>query len=227
MRSASNRRKMNTNIDFQAVRKEYEDAGIDQDSLPDAPMDFFRNWYQAAQEYQPAAWSEPNAMTLATSDLQGRVSCRIVLLKGITETGIQFFTNYDSDKGQQISANANVAVAFHWDYLGRQVRIEGVAEKTDRQVSETYFHSRPRGSQLSAAVSPQSQVVASREQLKQQAERLDQELNGKPVPLPENWGGYLIQPQRFEFWQGRPDRCHDRAVYRKAGDGWVRERIAP
>ena len=218
---------MNSDIDFRAVRKEYEDSGLDHQSLPQDPMKLFLQWYQSAQECQPGPWAEPNAMSLATSELDGSVSCRIVLLKGVTDAGIQFFTNYDSQKGQQIAANKKVAATFHWDYLGRQVRIEGTAEKTDRQTSEEYFHSRPRASQLSAAVSPQSKVIESRETLKSQAQQLDNQLAGAPVPLPENWGGYLIIPHHVEFWQGRPDRCHDRAVYRKQEMQWIIDRIAP
>lgn len=190
-------------------------------------MELFSLWYQAAQDHQPATWSEPNAMALATCGSQGIVSCRIVLLKGVTDEGIQFFTNYDSQKGKQIRENAKVAATFHWDYLGRQLRLQGTAEPTDRATSETYFHSRPRGSQLSAAISPQSQIVESRQALKQKAAELDQQLADQPVPLPENWGGYLIRPTRFEFWQGRPDRCHDRAIYRLEQGTWVREQIAP
>ncbi|MEL7496103.1 MAG: pyridoxamine 5'-phosphate oxidase [Planctomycetota bacterium] len=219
---------MNPTDDYAAIRKEYEEAGISHDQLPNDPMELFRQWYQNAVEHQPADWSEPNAMALATSDSAGNVSNRIVLLKGITDVGVQFFTHYDSQKGTQIAANPKAAATFHWAYLGRQVRVVGAVEKTSREVSEEYFHSRPRGAQLSAAVSPQSSPIPSRAELQQQAKLLNEQLNGQPVPLPERWGGFLIIATRIEFWQGRPDRCHDRAVYLKQEDGqWDRLRIAP
>lgn len=214
--------------DFQAIRKEYEDSGIDEAGLPREPMELFRQWYDAAQQNQPAAWMEPNAMAIATSDSSGLVTNRIVLMKGIEDSGIRFFTNYESRKGQQMADNPNVAAAFHWPHLGRQIRLEGKVQKTSREVSEAYFHSRPRGSQISAAVSPQSVTVGSRDQLKKLSQKLDEKYAGQAIPLPENWGGYLIVVERFEFWQGRPDRCHDRIVYRRQSTAdWVRERIAP
>lgn len=218
-----------TNPDFKAIRKEYEDHGIDHASLPDCPMTLFRQWYSEAEKHQPAEWFEANAMAVATCDTQGRVSNRIVLLKGIEDRGIRFFTSYDSLKGQQLAENPMIAATFHWPYLGRQVRLEGRVEKTSREISQEYFHERPRGSQLSAAVSPQSHVIASRQDLKAMSQSLDEQYQGQPIPLPENWGGYLIVVERFEFWQGRPDRCHDRAIYRRGteSESWVREVIAP
>jgi len=199
-------------MDFQDIRKEYENLGIDESALV---------------EKSPGKWLEPNAMSLATSDAAGKVSNRYVLMKEILDEGIQFFTNYESQKGQQLQVNENCAVAFHWPYLGRQVRIEGAAEKTSREVSETYFHSRPRGSQIGAAASLQSSKVETRELLDQQRRKLGEEFEGQPVPLPENWGGYLIRPRRFEFWQGRLDRLHDRIVFENQADGWSRYRLSP
>lgn len=214
-------------MDFQSIRKEYENKGIDESSLTDQPIDLFRTWYQTAVDNCPGKWMEPNAMALATTDLDGNVSSRFVLMKHIGEDSIQFFTNYDSHKGQQLSANPKCAVAFHWPYLGRQVRIEGVVEKTSRDVSREYFHSRPRGSQIGAAASKQSNVVASREQLDKENKRLETLYEGNEIPLPENWGGYSIQIQKIEFWQGRLDRLHDRIVFSQAGNSWNRTRLSP
>ena len=213
--------------DFQKVRKEYEDQGLDMEGLPDQPMDLFRSWYQNAVDNQPASWLEPNAISLATCGSDGVVSNRYVLMKGIVDSGIQFFTNYDSRKGTQIAQNPRAAAAFHWPFLGRQVRIEGAVEKTEVEVSRHYFHSRPRGSQVSAATSPQSQPVASRQVLADQAQEFAASLEGQEIPLPENWGGYLIKADLVEFWQGRPNRLHDRIVYQLDECSWQRQRFAP
>lgn len=213
-------------MDFQAIRKEYENLGIDESSLPEDPIQLFRIWYDLAVENCPGSWFEPNAMSLATCGSDGTVSNRYVLLKHIEENGVQFFTNYDSQKGQQLASNPNAAVSFHWPYLGRQVRIEGAVEKTSREISENYFHSRPRGSQIGAAASRQSSVVESRDLLDTERTRLKNLYEGKPVPLPENWGGYLLKPSRIEFWQGRLDRLHDRVVYNYDGT-WSWERLSP
>ena len=214
-------------MDFHEIRKEYENSGIDESTLLESPIEQFRQWYELAVEKSPGKWLEPNAMSLATSDGTGSVSNRYVLMKQIEDEGIQFFTNYDSQKGKQLEANANCAVAFHWPYLGRQVRIQGVVEKTTKEVSEAYFHSRPRGSQIGAAASEQSSKVETRELLDQQRRNLDKQYDGQPVPLPENWGGYLIRPNRFEFWQGRLDRLHDRIIYESQDGLWVRFRLCP
>ncbi|MFK7769779.1 MAG: pyridoxamine 5'-phosphate oxidase [Mariniblastus sp.] len=214
-------------MDFQAIRKEYENEGINELELPDHPLELLRQWCDLAVEKSPGKWFEANAMSLATSDLDGNVSNRFVLLKGIEEDGIRFFTNYDSHKGQQLAANPKAAVAFHWPYMGRQIRIAGTTQKTSREVSESYFHSRPRGSQIGAAASLQSSVVASRKELDQQRKQLEEKYDGQPVPLPENWGGYLLSPVKIEFWQGRLDRLHDRVVYRQSELGWNRTRLSP
>ena len=215
-------------MDFHEIRKEYENQGIDESSLSENPLELFRQWYELAVDKAPGKWLEPNAMSLATSDGSGNISNRYVLMKKIEEDGIQFFTNYDSQKGKQLESNASCAVAFHWPYLGRQVRIEGSVEKTSKEVSQVYFHSRPRGSQIGAAASLQSSVVESRELLDQQRQKLGEKYDGQPVPLPDNWGGYLIRANRFEFWQGRLDRLHDRIVYQLEADGaWNRCRLSP
>ena len=212
---------------FQALRKEYQTHGIDDASLHADPIEQFRAWFDAAAKASPGDWFEANAMTIATSDGHGHVTARIVLMKGIEDGGIRFYTNYDSTKGQQLANNPRASVVFNWPHQGRQVRVEGTVEKTSREVSEAYFHSRPRGAQLGAVVSKQSSVVESRGQLDAARTRLDEELAGQAVPLPDNWGGYLVTPTRVEFWQGRLDRLHDRLVYESAGDRWNRFRISP
>ena len=215
-------------MDFKELRKEYETAGFDPADLPEDPIAAFQQWFKAASESCPDPAFEANAMALATSNKDGKVSCRWVLLKGVTEKGIQFFTNYDSDKGQQIASNPHAAATFHWPWLGRQVRMEGSIEKTDRATSEKYFHSRPRGSQIGAMVSRQSSEIGSREQLEQMQAELESKFEGQEIPLPENWGGYHIVPTRVEFWQGRLNRLHDRIVFVQGDQGkWTKKRLAP
>ncbi|MCH2181669.1 MAG: pyridoxamine 5'-phosphate oxidase [Mariniblastus sp.] len=215
-------------MDFQAIRKEYEDRGLEPEQLGSDPLAALAAWMDEATEQSPGRWFEPNAMSLATADRSGNVTVRLVLLKGIQSEGILFFTNYDSLKGKQLADNPRAAVALHWPYQGRQVRIEGVTEKTDRSISEAYFHSRPVGSQLSASVSHQSSRLASRSELEQEKQTLAERVDGGPVPLPDNWGGYWLRPDRFEFWQGRSDRLHDRVVYAIDPDGtWEIMRLAP
>ena len=213
-------------MDFEAIRKEYENQGIDEKLLPNEPISLLREWYQLAVEKRPGKWLEPNAMSLATADRNGHVTNRYVLLKSIEDDGLRFFTNYESTKGQQLSANPRAAVALHWPYLGRQIRVEGQVEKTSRVVSEAYFHSRPRGSQLGAAASQQSAVIESRSDLDQQRKRLDIQFKDQLIPLPDNWGGYLLKPSLIEFWQGRLDRLHDRIVYEFDGS-WDWNRRSP
>ena len=180
-------------MDFQSMRKEYEDRGIDTDQLDVCPIRQLEQWISEATEKCPGSWFEPNAMALATCGNDGKVSVRQVLFKGITAEGIRFFTNYSSAKGQQLAQNPNCSVSLHWPYQGRQVRVSGKAEKTDRQVSQQYFHSRPRGAQLSAAVSDQSTIIASFGELQRRVNELESVLGDRPVPLPENWGGYVDQ----------------------------------
>ena len=214
-------------MDFQKIRKEYADKGIVAEEMNPDPVEQFRLWYQSAVDTSPGAWCEPNAMTLATADSTGRVTARVVLMKGIQPKGIRFFTNYESQKGQQLADNPRASVVFNWAHLSRQVRIEGEVSKTTREVSEEYFHSRPRGSQLGAAVSSQSKVIQSREELDVAKKELEAKLNGAEVPLPDFWGGYLLTADRFEFWQGRLDRLHDRFTYRNEGGGWQQVRLSP
>jgi len=223
----------NANDKFRALRKEYQTTGIEADLMHQDPIEQFRVWFDAAVEASPGEWFEPNAMTLATADSSGSVTARVVLLKGLnvateeTEGSIRFFTNYGSTKGQQLADNPVAAVVFNWAHQGRQVRIEGSVTKTSREVSEAYFHSRPRGSQLGAAASQQSAEIQSRQQLQEIRDQLDKELQDQPVPLPENWGGYQLTPAKVEFWQGRLDRLHDRVIYQQENGAWRRFRISP
>jgi pyridoxamine-phosphate oxidase len=213
---------------YQALRKEYEDQGIDIHDLADCPFGQLEMWTHDAAEKSPGAWFEANAMSLATADCRGAVSVRIVLIKGISPDGILFFTNYESFKGRQLKENPNCSAAVHWPYLGRQVRFSGRVVKTSRQVSEQYFHSRPRDAQLSACISLQSAEIASRDELENQHDLLREQLGSeKLVPLPDNWGGYAILATEFEFWQGRSNRLHDRIAYRRQGQQWVKSRLAP
>jgi pyridoxamine 5'-phosphate oxidase len=214
-------------MDFKELRKEYETQGIDDAKLGDDPFIAFQAWFQSATETCPETWNEPNAMTLATAGADLAVSSRTVLLKGIDADSIRLYTNYGSTKGRQLEENPNASVTFHWAWLGRQVHMRGTVKKTSREDSETYFHSRPRGSQLAALASQQSSRIDSREHLEKVRAELEAKLEGEEVPLPESWGGYALTPTYIEFWQGRLDRMHDRVVYQKVDSGWEKFRIAP
>ena len=197
---------------------------LDESALDADPMAQLARWLKDAQG---AGMVEPTAMTLATATPDGTPSARIVLYKGPHEGGLTFYTNYESRKGGELAANARAALVFWWDKLERSVRIEGRVEKLPRAMGEAYARSRPRGSQLSALTSRQSRVVKSRAELEKRLAENDARIGSKEVPVPENWGGYLLRPEMFEFWQGRRDRLHDRLVYRASGDGWRVERLEP
>jgi len=215
-------------MDFKELRKEYETQGIDDSQLDSNPFVAMQSWLQIATDSSPGRWYESNAMTLATAGTDGVVSSRTVLLKGIDEDSIRFYSNYGSTKGKQLAENPNASVTFHWAWLGRQVQMRGTVTKTSREDSKAYFHSRPRGSQLGALASDQSTRINSREQLEKVRAELEAKHEGEEIPLPENWGGYALTPTWIEFWQGRLDRMHDRVVYQKAEDQtWQRFRIAP
>ncbi|HEY1173679.1 MAG TPA: pyridoxamine 5'-phosphate oxidase [Verrucomicrobiae bacterium] len=207
------------------LRREYTLGSLRRkDLLPD-PIAQFRVWFDAATA---AGVSEPNAMTVSTVGLNGRPSARIILLKGVDERGFSFFTNYESRKAQELAAKPFAALTFLWKELERQVRVEGTVTKVSREESEAYFRSRPRNSRLGAWGSPQSQVIANREVLEQNMAELQARHPGDDVPLPQNWGGYMVKPEVIEFWQGQPSRLHDRLVYRLQKDGaWSVERLAP
>jgi len=185
------------------------------------PLRQFRAWFDEAAATGTRA---PEAVALATATPDGAPSVRMVLMKGFDERGFTFFSNYESRKGEELAANPRAALLFHWDALGRQVRIEGPVARLDPAESAEYIESRPRASQISALISPQSRPVESREWLEQRvAEYADQDR----VPLPGNWGGYRLAPASYEFWQHRDDRLHDRIVYLPEADGWRTQRLAP
>lgn len=212
--------------DLSAMRTPYDRPPLRRSDLRERWDEQFADWLA---ETEAAGLPEPNAMVLATIDSADRPSTRTVLLKGFDGGGLTFFTNYNSAKGRDLAANAHCSVTFPWFAIGRQVTVLGSARRLADEPSDAYFASRPRGSQIGAAASPQSTVVPDRETLEQLVgDLLDRYPEGATVPRPHNWGGYLLQPRSVEFWQGRPDRLHDRLRYsRTADDGWIVERLAP
>ena len=209
-----------------ALRREYGDAGLDLPDLADDPITMFRRWLDDA-----SGLHEPNAMVVASVSDEGAPSARMVLLKAVDERGFVFYTNYSSRKGGELDAHPQVALLFPWHDLQRQVRVEGTAARVGAEESAAYFATRPRGSQLGAWASPQSQPVTSREALDASYDAVAKRFGGvdgdDEVPLPPFWGGYRVTPQVVEFWQGRHGRMHDRLVYRRAGQGWTVQRLAP
>ncbi|PSQ87966.1 MAG: pyridoxamine 5'-phosphate oxidase [Bacteroidetes bacterium QS_3_64_15] len=213
--------------DLADLRREYTRAELSRDHVADDPIEQFRDWFD---EVQDAEVEEPNAMTLATAAADGTPSARIVLLKGLDERGFRFYTNYESRKGTDLSQNPRAALTFLWKPLERQVRIEGRVDRMPEAESTEYFHSRPRGAQLGAWASPQSYVIESRKALEQNLEDVTAEYEDRDeIPRPAHWGGYVVRPTEIEFWQGRPNRLHDRLRYRRASaeDDWTLERLAP
>jgi pyridoxamine 5'-phosphate oxidase len=206
------------------MRREYAREGLAEADVDADPVVQFGRWFEQAEQ---GGLLEPHAMTLATATPDGRPSARMVLLRGFDERGFCFYTNYQSRKGDELAANPRAALVFWWDKLERQVRIEGRVERTSRAESEAYFSSRPPGSQLSAAASPQSRVIDGRATLERRVTELATGQRDGQVPLPEFWGGYRLAHEVVEFWQGRPNRLHDRLRYRRAGSGWKLERLAP
>ena len=207
------------------LRREYTRGGLCRADLNPSPFIQFQTWFEQALNSQLL---EPSAMTLATADKEGRPSARIVLLKGADEQGFTFFTNYESRKGRELGENPHAALTLHWAELERQVCVAGQVAKTSRAESEKYFGLRPRGSQLGACVSQQSSVVPNETFLEERLAELEQEFAGRSVPTPAHWGGYRLTPTRIEFWQGRPNRLHDRFQYLKQADGtWRIDRLSP
>jgi pyridoxamine 5'-phosphate oxidase len=205
------------------LRKSYELDELDEASSASEPLVQFRQWLDHALASQ---LPEPNAMTVATVGPNGRPSTRVVLIKGMDERGIVWFTNYDSRKGHELAANPYAALQFHWVELERVVRIEGRVEKVSAEESDAYYDSRPLDSRLGAWASPQSQVISSRAVLVANAAKAAVQHGLKPS-RPPHWGGYRLVPEQWEFWQGRKSRLHDRLRYRLVEGGWVRERLAP
>ena len=206
------------------LRRDYALAGLLEKDLAKDPFRQFEKWFQEAEA---AKIHEPNAMTLATATRDGRPAARTVLLKGVDGRGFMFFSNYESRKGRELEGNPRATLVFPWLVLERQVIVEGTVSKVAREESETYFHSRPRASQLGAWVSQQSSVIASRAVLEDSMKALEAKYAGQDVPLPPHWGGWRLSPETVEFWQGRRSRLHDRLRYQRKQDGWVIERLAP
>jgi pyridoxamine 5'-phosphate oxidase len=209
---------------IEEIRRGYVRAELRKRDLDPDPIAQFGLWLSEAVV---ADLLEPTAMTLATADSSGRVSARMVLLKGFGPDGFVFYSNYASRKAADLAVNPQAALVFYWDLLERQVRVEGSVEKLPREASETYFRSRPRGSQLGAWASPQSEPLPDREELLRRAAAAEARFSRREVPLPDHWGGYRLRPRAVELWQGRPDRLHDRFRYDRDGEGWRLERLAP
>ena len=211
-------------LDYAGFRHEYIGEGLRRAGLNPDPIKQFQNWFTAAFDAQIL---DANAMTLATC-VDGKPAARVVLLKDFDARGFVFFTNYTSQKGRQLEKNPNAALVFYWMEVERQIRIEGKVEKTSHEESEEYFHSRPIGAQLGAWASRQSEVIDARRILEARLEEMKQRFAEGQVPLPPHWGGFRLKPERIEFWQGRPDRLHDRFRYTLQKNGaWSIERLAP
>lgn len=208
---------------YLGVRASYERADLEPEHLDPDPIVQLRRWIDEAMS---EGVIEPNAMCLSTVDRAGQPRSRIVLLRGLDARGLTFFTNYDSQKGRDLESNPRAALCFWWGAMERQVRVEGLVEKVSRAESDAYFARRPRESQLASAASPQSKEIASRTDLEAAMAQYGRVHPGD-VPRPENWGGYRLDPGRFEFWQGRPARLHDRLVYVQVSEEWAIQRLAP
>lgn len=212
--------------DLSNYRKSYEKSELLESNIPEDPINLFHKWFYETEEQ--GNMDEVNAMTVSTIGLDGFPKGRVVLLKKFNEEGFIFYTNYNSEKGKAIAANPNICLSFFWHSMERQVIIKGIAEKTLDVVSDNYFDSRPDGSKLGAVVSPQSEVIPSRSYLENKLSALEKEFQGKAIPRPNFWGGFLVRPVEVEFWQGRPNRLHDRIRYQLREDySWKVDRLSP
>lgn len=211
-------------MDAESLRREYTRAGLNEAEVEADPIVQFDAWFK---ETLAAELHEPNAIILATATGDGRPSARTVLLKGYDERGFVFYTNYEGRKARELEANPACALLFYWGELERQVRIEGRASRLSGEDSDAYFATRPRDSRLGAWASEQSQPVEDRSVLEERVRALEVEYDGREIPRPPFWGGYRVEPEVVEFWQGRESRLHDRIVYRRAGDGWRIVRLQP
>ena len=206
-------------------RKSYEKGSLSKADVPEDPLDLFKGWFKLADESSQI--DEVNAMSLATVGKDLIPKTRVVLLKSFDEDGFVFYSNYTSEKAQDLKENPQCCISFFWPALEKQIIIKGKVEKLNREASEKYFHSRPRGSQLGALVSNQSSVVDSRKYLENKLHDLEMQYVDKEIPMPNDWGGYVISPLSYEFWQGRENRLHDRLRFSKAEKNWIVERLAP
>jgi pyridoxamine 5'-phosphate oxidase len=212
--------------DLSDYRKSYEKSALLETSIPEDPINLFHQWFHEVEDF--GGIEEVNAMTVSTIGLDGFPKSRVVLLKKYSEEGFIFYTNYNSEKGKAITDNPNVCLSFFWHSLERQVIIKGIAEKTPTNISDGYFESRPDGSKLGAIVSNQSEVIPSRAFLEDKLKQLELDYQGKEILRPEFWGGFLVKPVEVEFWQGRPNRLHDRIRYQLQDDySWKTDRLSP
>jgi pyridoxamine 5'-phosphate oxidase len=211
--------------DLSSYRKSYEKSELLETNIPEDPINLFNRWFHEVEDF--GGNGEVNAMTVSTIGLDGFPKSRVVLLKKFSEAGFIFYTNYNSEKGKAIAENPHVCLSFFWQEMERQVIIKGIAQKTSENISDGYFDSRPDGSKLGAIVSNQSQVIPSRTFLEENLKKIEKEFEGKSIPRPEYWGGYLVTPLEVEFWQGRPNRLHDRIRYTSQSDfSWKIERLS-
>ncbi|MEM0543251.1 pyridoxamine 5'-phosphate oxidase [Flavobacterium sp. j3] len=212
--------------DLSDYRKSYEKSQLLETNIPEDPINLFHKWFYETEEFSDI--EEVNAMTVSTIGLDGFPKSRVVLLKKFNEEGFIFYTNYNSEKGKAILNNPNICLSFFWQSMERQVIIKGIAEKTSEVTSDNYFDSRPDGSKLGAIVSSQSEVIPSREYLDNKLKELEKQYEGKIIPRPNYWGGFLVRPVEVEFWQGRPNRLHDRIRYHLQEDyNWKIDRLSP
>lgn len=211
--------------DLGKYRKSYEKSALIEGAISDNPMELFQKWFYEVEASDGV--DEPNAMTVSTIGIDGFPKNRVVLLKKYTYEGFIFYTNYESEKGKAIAENSNVCISFFWPNLERQIIIKGMAEKIAKNLSDGYFESRPDGSKLGAIASDQSSVIPSREVLEEKLTALEKKYRGKEIERPDWWGGYIVKPVSIEFWQGRPNRLHDRIRYSLEGLDWTMERLAP
>lgn len=211
-------------MNLESERTNYARGQLEEPSIGNDPIVALRAWLdQASAQSLP----EPNAMCLSTVGYDGRPSSRMVLLRGLDDRGLKFYTSYGSRKGHEIAHNDHVALTLYWNALERQVRVEGRATQLSDEDSDAYFASRPRGHQLGAWASEQSEPIEGRAILEERKQHFDERFENEQIPRPHSWGGYLVTPDRIEFWQGRPDRLHDRIVFSRDGDSWLRGRLQP